>query len=209
MADHMTAKVRPERTILVVALSLALAAATFMIGSGPGGAGWARPNPAGKEAKVKTKTAMFGAGCFWGVEAAFRKVPGVVDTAVGYSGGTTANPTYKDVCTDTTGHAEVVRIEYDPSKVSYARLLAVFWESHDPTQVNRQGPDVGTQYRSVIFYFSPEQKAAAEADVKRLKESGRYRRPIATQILPAGPFWRAEEYHQRYLEKRGLENCRL
>jgi peptide-methionine (S)-S-oxide reductase len=194
---------------VVVALSSALAALGFMIGSGLDGATSSRPGPAGKGTRVKTETAMFGAGCFWGVEATFRKVPGVVETAVGYSGGTTKNPTYKDVCTDTTGHAEVVRIEYDPARVSYAGLLKVFWENHDPTLVNRQGPDVGTQYRSVIFYFTPEQKAAAEADVKRLTESGKYKRPIATQIVAAGPFWRAEEYHQRYLEKRGLDNCHL
>jgi peptide-methionine (S)-S-oxide reductase len=161
-------------------------------------------------AKAKPmKKATFGAGCFWGVEATFRRVPGVIDAAVGYAGGHTVDPTYKEVCTDRTGHAEVVQVEYDPSRVSYARLLDVFWSSHDPTQVNRQGPDFGTQYRTVIFYHDDEQKAEAEASKKWLDESGRFSRPIATQIVPAGPFDRAEEYHQRYLEKRGLENCHL
>jgi peptide-methionine (S)-S-oxide reductase len=155
------------------------------------------------------KKATFGAGCFWGVEATFRRVPGVVDAAVGYAGGHTESPTYKEVCTDRTGHAEVVQVEYDPSRVSYAQLLDVFWSSHDPTQVNRQGPDFGTQYRTVIFYHDDEQKAEAEASKKWLDESGRFPRPIATQIVPAGPFYRAEEYHQRYLEKRGLENCHI
>jgi peptide-methionine (S)-S-oxide reductase len=155
------------------------------------------------------KKATFGAGCFWGVEATFRRVPGVIDAAVGYAGGHTEDPTYKDVCTDRTGHAEVVQVEYDPAKVSYAQLLDVFWSAHDPTQVNRQGPDYGTQYRTVIFYHDDEQKAEAEASRRFLDASGRFSRPIATQIVPAGPFYRAEEYHQRYLEKRGLENCHL
>jgi peptide-methionine (S)-S-oxide reductase len=153
--------------------------------------------------------ATFGAGCFWGVEAAFRQLMGVTDTAVGYSGGTFKDPTYKDVCSGRTGHAEVVHVEYDPSQVSYEQLLDVFWENHDPTQVNRQGPDVGTQYRSVIFFYTPEQEAAARASKERLQSSGRYRRPIATEILPAGEFHRAEEYHQRYLEKRGLAHCHI
>jgi peptide-methionine (S)-S-oxide reductase len=151
--------------------------------------------------------AMFGAGCFWGVEAAFRKIPGVLATAVGYSGGHVANPTYRQVCSDSTGHAEVVEVEYDPARVSYEQLLAVFWENHDPTQLNRQGPDIGSQYRSVIFYYDEAQKAAAEASKAALEASGRYRRPIVTAIEPAGTFWRAEEYHQQYLEKRGLTTC--
>jgi peptide-methionine (S)-S-oxide reductase len=158
---------------------------------------------------ISMKTATFGAGCFWGVEATFRRIPGVVDAAVGYAGGHTVDPNYKEVCTDRTGHAEVVEVKYDPSQVSYAQLLDVFWSAHDPTQVNRQGPDYGTQYRTVIFYHDDEQKAEAEASKKWLDESGRFPRPIATQIVPAGPFYRAEEYHQRYLEKRGLENCHL
>ncbi|HYB52534.1 MAG TPA: peptide-methionine (S)-S-oxide reductase MsrA [Thermoanaerobaculia bacterium] len=156
-----------------------------------------------------TEKATFGAGCFWGVEAAFRQVPGVLDAAVGYEGGQMPNPTYRDVCTDETGHAEVVEVTYDPSRVSYDRLLEVFWENHDPTQRNRQGPDVGTQYRSAIFFHTPEQRDAAIASRDRLEKSGRYRRPIATEIAPASTFWRAEEYHQRYLEKRGLASCKV
>ena len=146
-------------------------------------------------------TATFGAGCFWGVEAAFRKTEGVLDTAVGYMGGPFENPTYEDVCADPTGHAEVVQVNYDPSAVSYEGLLEVFWRIHDPTQFNRQGPDVGAQYRSVIFYHSPEQEQAARASKQALETSGRHDRPIATAIEPAATFWRAEEYHQRYLEK--------
>ena len=153
--------------------------------------------------------AMFGAGCFWGVEAAFRRVKGVKSTAVGYAGGHVKNPTYHDVCTDTTGHAEVVRVEYDPAVTSYDDLLNVFWENHDPTTLNRQGPDVGRQYRSAIFFESPEQEAAARASRERLEKSGRFKRPIVTQIEPATEFWRAEEYHQQYLEKRGLATCHI
>ena len=153
--------------------------------------------------------ATFGAGCFWGVEVAFRNVPGVQDAAVGYSGGQLENPTYKDVCSGRTGHAEAVEVEYDPSAVSYDDLLKVFWENHDPTQVNRQGPDVGEQYRSVIFFHTPEQKAAALASKDALEKAGGYRKPIATQVVPAAPFYRAEDYHQRYLEKRGLATCRI
>jgi peptide-methionine (S)-S-oxide reductase len=147
--------------------------------------------------------ATFGAGCFWGVEAAFRKVRGVRSTTVGYSGGTLADPTYDDVCTDTTGHAEVVRVEYDPSELSYDELLDVFWSCHDPTTPNRQGPDVGTQYRSVIFFHTPQQQAAAIASRERLEQSGRYRRSIVTEIAPAPAFYRAEERHQQYREKHG------
>src|SRR5881397_2334543 len=132
-----------------------------------------------------TEIATFGAGCFWGVEAAFQQVPGVVDTTVGYSGGETPNPTYKDVCTDETGHAEVVQVTFDPRKVSYEQLLDVFWQAHDPTQVNRQGPDFGTQYRSAIFFHSPEQEAAAKQSKQELENSGRYSKPIVTQIVPA------------------------
>lgn len=153
--------------------------------------------------------ATFGAGCFWGVEAAFRQIKGVVSTAVGYMGGTLANPTYQDVCTDHTGHAEVVQVEFDPVQVSYQDLLRVFWDNHDPTTLNRQGPDVGTQYRSVIFFHTLEQEAAAQASRDALAKSGVYRRPIVTEIQPAGNFWRAEEYHQQYLEKRGLAHCHL
>jgi peptide-methionine (S)-S-oxide reductase len=153
--------------------------------------------------------AIFGAGCFWGVEAAFRQVEGVLATAVGYSGGRLENPTYEDVCSGRTGHAEVVEVEYDPSKVSYDQLLDVFWENHDPTTKNRQGPDVGEQYRSAIFFLAPEQEAAASASKERLEKSGRYKRPIVTEITPASKFYRAEEYHQRYLEKHGLAHCRI
>lgn len=158
---------------------------------------------------MATEKATFGAGCFWGVEAAFRQVPGVVSTAVGYAGGNFANPTYKDVCSDKTGHAEVVEVEYEPSQVGYEDLLAVFWENHDPTTLNRQGPDVGTQYRSAIFFHTPEQEAAARASKERLDHSGRFRRPIVTEIEPAQTFWRAEDYHQQYLEKRGLASCHI
>jgi peptide methionine sulfoxide reductase msrA/msrB len=162
-----------------------------------------------REKAVQTETATFGAGCFWGVEAAFRQIKGVKTTAVGYAGGNLDRPTYKDVCTDRTGHAEVVQVEFDPTQVSYEQLLDVFWTNHDPTTVNRQGPDVGTQYRSVIFYHTPEQKAAAVASKEKLEQSGKFRRPIATQIEPAPTFWRAEDYHQQYLEKRGLSSCHL
>ncbi len=162
-----------------------------------------------KNAAKNTEKAMFGAGCFWGVEAAFRAVPGVMQTAVGYSGGNFQGPTYQDVCSHRTGHAEVVLVEFDPVKVTYDDLLKTFWESHDPTQMNRQGPDIGTQYRSAIFYFTPEQEAAARASQQRLEASGKLRRPIATEITPASEFWRAEEYHQQYLEKRGIASCHI
>ena len=151
--------------------------------------------------------ATFGAGCFWGIEAAFRQVPGVTDAVVGYAGGHTANPTYKDVCTDGTGHAEVVQVTFDPEQLSYEKLLEVFWKIHDPTQLNRQGPDFGTQYRSAIFFHSPEQEAVARKSKEQAQASGRFRRPIVTEITPASAFYRAEEYHQRYLEKRGAASC--
>jgi peptide-methionine (S)-S-oxide reductase len=154
-----------------------------------------------------TEVATFGAGCFWGIEAAFRRVPGVLDAVVGYSGGHTANPTYKDVCTDETGHAEVVQVTFDPAKVTYAQLLDAFWGMHDPTQVNRQGPDFGSQYRTAIFFHSPEQKAIAEQSKSALNASAKFRKPIATEITPAGTFYLAEDYHQRYLEKRGAAAC--
>lgn len=153
--------------------------------------------------------ATFGAGCFWGVEAAFRQLPGVKATAVGYAGGNRENPTYQQVCTGVTHHAEVVEVDFDPAEITYEQLLDTFWNEHDPTQVNRQGPDVGEQYRSVIFYHTPEQKAAAEASKEALEKSGKYPRPIATQIEPAPKFWRAEDYHQQYLEKRGMASCRI
>ncbi len=145
--------------------------------------------------------ATFAAGCFWGVEATFRAIEGVTATAVGYTGGHVANPSYEEVCTGTTGHAEAVRVEFDPDKVSYERLLEVFWDCHDPTQLNRQGPDIGTQYRSAIFYHDEIQKAAAEDSKARRAASGRHAAPIVTEIVPAGEFWMAEEYHQQYFEK--------
>jgi peptide-methionine (S)-S-oxide reductase len=153
--------------------------------------------------------ATFAAGCFWGVEATFRQIPGVSSTRVGYTGGELKNPTYKAVCSDRTGHAEAVEVEYDPSKVAYNDLLQVFWENHDPTQLNRQGPDSGTQYRSVIFYHSPEQEQAARKSKSELEKSGNYSRPIVTQIVPAVTFYEAEDYHQQYLEKRGLAACHI
>ena len=153
--------------------------------------------------------ATFGAGCFWGIEAAFRQVHGVKSTAVGFMGGTLNDPTYEDVCSGRTGHAEVVQVEFDPSQVTYEQLLAVFWENHDPTTLNRQGPDVGTQYRSAIFFYNPEQEAAAKASADAIARSVRYKRPVVTEITPAREFWRAEEYHQQYLEKRGVSHCRI
>ena len=153
--------------------------------------------------------ATFGAGCFWGVEAAFRQIKGVTATTVGYMGGTLKNPSYKDVCTDKTGHAEVVQVDFDPAVVSYDELLRVFWQNHNPTTLNRQGPDVGTQYRSVIFFHSPEQENAARASKEELEKAGVYNRPIVTEIVEAQDFWRAEDYHQQYLEKRGLSHCAI
>ncbi|MDW5561755.1 MAG: peptide-methionine (S)-S-oxide reductase MsrA [Methanomassiliicoccus sp.] len=153
--------------------------------------------------------ATFGAGCFWGVQAEFDKVEGVLSTQVGFMGGTKENPSYRDVCGHRTGHAEVVEVTFDPSKVSYDHLLDVFWNIHDPTTLNRQGPDVGDQYRSAIFYHSPEQQAAAERSKAGQEEAGRFRRPIVTQIVPATTFWRAEEYHQKYLQKHGAASCHI
>lgn len=158
-----------------------------------------------KNTVSRTEIATFGAGCFWGVEAAFRQVKGVVNTAVGFMGGTLKNPTYKDVCTDKTGHAEVVQVEYDHTQVSYEELLDVFWSTHDPTMPNRQGPDVGTQYRSVIFYSTSEQEKVALLSKERLEKSKRFERQIVTEILPAKEFYKAEEYHQRYYEKQRIK----
>ncbi|MEE9287605.1 MAG: peptide-methionine (S)-S-oxide reductase MsrA [Gammaproteobacteria bacterium] len=148
--------------------------------------------------------ATFAAGCFWGVEAVFRKVDGVVSTRVGYTGGSQDSPSYEDVCTGVTGHTEAVEVGFDPSRVSYEELLQVFWDNHDPTTVNRQGPDVGTQYRSAIFFHTPEQKAAANAFKDRLQKSGTFKKEIVTEIVPASMFYLAEDYHQQYLEKQGL-----
>lgn len=159
---------------------------------------------------MSQQKATFGAGCFWGVEAAFAAIPGVSATAVGYEGGTLDNPTYKDVCTDKTGHAEVVQLDFEPEKVSYDKLLDAFFELHDPTTLNRQGPDWGKQYRSVIFFHSPEQEAQARSKIEQLTAAGKFSpKRIVTQVVPAETFWRAEDYHQRYLEKRGLANCHI
>lgn len=157
----------------------------------------------------KIERATFGAGCFWGIEEMFREVHGVVDTAVGFMGGSTENPTYSDVCTGKTGHTEVVQVTYDPGEVSYRDLLNVFWNAHDPTTLNRQGPDIGTQYRSVIFYHTTEQEAEARASRAAVEQSGRFRRHVVTAIEPAGTFWRAEEYHQQYFAKHGGGHCRV
>jgi len=155
----------------------------------------------------KYEKATVAAGCFWGVEAAFRKVDGVIFAQVGYTGGHTENPTYEDVCADKTGHAEAVEVTYDPVQVSYEQLLDVFWRIHDPTTLNRQGPDVGTQYRSAVFYHNKQQESAARASKQQLGQSGRFNKPIVTEIIPAAKFYRAEEYHQQYLEKRGQTSC--
>ncbi|HLV96680.1 MAG TPA: peptide-methionine (S)-S-oxide reductase MsrA [Candidatus Acidoferrales bacterium] len=152
-------------------------------------------------------TATFAAGCFWGVEDAFRAVKGVTSTTVGYTGGHTKSPTYKDVCGHATGHAEAVEVEFDPQQVSYQKLLDLFWEIHDPTQLNRQGPDVGSQYRSAIFFHDPEQEAAARASKAALEKSGKFKSAIVTEIAPAPEFYRAEDYHQQYFEKRGVKSC--
>jgi peptide-methionine (S)-S-oxide reductase len=164
---------------------------------------------ASDQQEISMEKATFGAGCFWGVEAAFQQIPGVIETAVGYEGGSLEQPSYKDVCTDRTGHAEVVELTFDPARVSYERLLDEFFSLHDPTQLNRQGPDWGTQYRSAVFFHSPEQEAAARATIARLAEERRFARPIVTQVVPAQTFWRAEEYHQKYLEKRGAVSCHI
>jgi peptide-methionine (S)-S-oxide reductase len=158
---------------------------------------------------VATEKATFGAGCFWGVEVKFGQIPGVLETAVGYEGGELPHPTYKEVCTDRTGHAEVVELSFDPKRVSYETLLDAFFELHNPTQLNRQGPDFGTQYRSAIFYHSEAQKTAAEKKIEELKVEGRFSKPIVTVVEPSTTFWKAEEYHQKYLEKRGMASCHI
>jgi peptide-methionine (S)-S-oxide reductase len=157
----------------------------------------------------RTERATFGAGCFWCVQLSFDGIKGVVSTEVGYMGGTLDHPTYKDVCSHKTGHAEVVDVRFDPNVITYEQLVDAFWNIHDPTTLNRQGPDVGTNYRSVIFYHSPEQRALAEQSKKRAQASGRFSGPIVTEIVPAQPFWKAEDYHQKYLEKRGQKACHL
>jgi peptide-methionine (S)-S-oxide reductase len=170
----------------------------------------ARPATATPQsADSPSKIATFGAGCFWGVEAAYRQLPGVLSTRVGYLGGTMANPTYADVCSGRTGHAEVVEVTYDPARLTYDDLLSVFWENHDPTTLNRQGPDVGEQYRSAIFYHDHDQEIAALASKEGRTLSGKYHSPIVTEVTPASTFFKAEDYHQQYLEKRGLANCQI
>ncbi|MDO8953807.1 MAG: peptide-methionine (S)-S-oxide reductase MsrA [Gammaproteobacteria bacterium] len=158
---------------------------------------------------MPTEFASFAAGCFWGIEAAFSKVPCVLKTEVGYMGGHTENPSYREVCREDTGHAEVVQIKYDPTQVSYKDLLQLFWELHDPTSFHRQGPDSGSQYRSAIFYHTPEQKLIAEQSLMQLEQTGRYSAKIVTEIAPASTFYKAEEYHQHYIEKQGLQGCGL
>jgi len=153
--------------------------------------------------------ATFGAGCFWGVEVEFGRIPGVIDTAVGYEGGQTERPSYKDVCADRTGHAEVVELTFDPAKVGYKQLVEAFFSLHDPTQLNRQGPDWGAQYRSAIFFHSPEQEATAKRVIEKLTAEQKFKKPIVTQVVPAQTFWKAEEYHQKYLEKRGAGSCHI
>lgn len=158
---------------------------------------------------MATEKATFGAGCFWGVEARLSELTGVLDTATGYEGGTVSSPTYKDVCTDRTGHAEVVEVIFNPARVSYDTLLDAFFNLHDPTEINRQGPDLGTQYRSIIFFHTDAQRTAAHERIQELNASGVFRRPVATTVEPAQAFWRAEEYHQRYLEKRNMVACHI
>jgi peptide-methionine (S)-S-oxide reductase len=153
--------------------------------------------------------ATFAAGCFWGVEEAFREIPGVISTTVGYTGGTLKNPTYQDVCSGRTGHAEALEVEFDPARVSYLELLAVFWKSHDPTTLNRQGPDVGSQYRSAIFFHDAEQEKEARESKAILEKQKIFKRPIVTEIAPATEFYRAEDYHQRYFERRGIRSCHI
>jgi len=191
-----------------IILGAGLAAITlFLLTRSFAGEGGKRASTIMKGTKgMNLATATFAAGCFWHVEDSFRTVEGVVSTEVGYEGGKPDHPTYSDVCTDRTGHAEVVKIQYDPSKVTYGKLLEKFFEIHDPTTVNRQGPDVGTQYRSVIFYHSPEQKEQAYAYRAELERTKRYSRPVATEIVPASTFWKAEEYHQQYYEKERGES---
>ncbi len=196
----------PIRYVLwAVMAGLALAG----IGCEPGAQSAAPRRSAANRSGKPMEEATFGAGCFWGVEAAFGKVEGVVETEVGFMGGTLPDPSYRQVCTGRTGHAEVVHVSYDPSVVTYGELLDVFWRIHNPTQRDGQGWDVGPQYRSVIFFYTPEQQAAAQESLSKLQDSGKYDQPIATAVEPASTFWRAEEYHQRYVEKHGLNLCPL
>jgi len=185
-----------QKTVLFA--GLAIVAAGALAAQGP------TSMPTTQEVAVKNEKATFAAGCFWGVESVFRRIPGVISTEVGYTGGHTENPTYRDVCTDATGHAEALQVQFDPAKVTYEKLLTAFFENHDPTTVDRQGPDSGSQYRSAIFYHTPEQKRLADAEKEKRDKSGQYVGPIVTEIVAAGPFHRAEEYHQRYFEEKGV-----
>ena len=194
-----------EKVAWIGALTIML----FLVGCGQAGGGTASRTGLDRQGVNEVEKATFAAGCFWGVEADFRDVEGVVKTTVGYTGGHFAKPTYEDVCSDSTGHAEAVLVEFDPNTVTYEELLAVFWNLHDPTTLNRQGPDRGSQYRSAIFYHDDAQKAAALASRDALEKSGKYKRPIVTEIAPADTFWPAEDYHQQYLEKRGQRSCRI
>ncbi len=200
---------RLGRTIGLAAMAAALGGcANQDAPAAPSASTTTRPSDEGKNMNLETAT--FGAGCFWGVEAEFAKIPGVKSTAVGYCGGKTTNPTYRDVCSHETGHAEVVQIKFDPTKVTYQELVDIFFELHDPTTLNRQGPDVGDQYRSVVFFSSPEQERIAKATKERLGKSGEFRNPIVTQIVPAVTFYPAEDYHQKYFEKHGMAgSCHL
>jgi peptide-methionine (S)-S-oxide reductase len=191
-------------TITVAGVALAVAAGTLWLLAQTGPATQSTAVPATLPASDHTQIATFAAGCFWGVQSTFDRVPGVMHTQVGYTGGTTRNPTYRDVCSGLTGHHEALRIEYDPTKVTYQQLLDVFFENHDPTTEDQQGPDVGTQYRSVIFFHTPEQQKQAQAEKDRRDASGEYAHSLATQIVKAGPFYPAEEYHQKYFEKKGV-----
>jgi len=162
-----------------------------------------------EEGAMSTEQATFAAGCFWGVEATFRKMQGILSTSVGYTGGTSKDPTYNDVCTGGTGHAEAVHVEYDSDQVSFEELLSLFWEIHNPTTLNRQGPDLGTQYRSAVFFHTPEQEAAAKTSKEALDSSDRHHAPVVTEVTPAGEFYQAEEYHQQYFEKQGIAHSRV
>jgi peptide-methionine (S)-S-oxide reductase len=191
--------------VLVLGVALLLASSALGLGSGADQGEVGSPVEAGEEETMRKAT--FAAGCFWGIESAFRAVEGVTSTRVGYTGGETENPSYREVCTDLTGHAEAVEVTYDPKRVTYEDLLDLFWKIHDPTQHNRQGPDVGSQYRSAIYFHDADQEKAARASRDALEKSGRFKRDIATEIVPAAKFYEAEEYHQQYLEKRGLGSC--
>ncbi len=206
--DHFNPDYKPAKAHKKTSAVTSPAAPREALGGGEAAAGAATDSTTTTtKGDTRMETATFGMGCFWGPDELFRKTPGVVETAVGYAGGEKANPTYGEVCNDNTGHAEVVQVKFDPEKISYAKLLEIFWKSHNPTTLNRQGPDVGSQYRSVIFFHSPEQEKTARESVKQATLIGGWKNPVVTQILPAQEFWKAEDYHQKYLMKRGLDVC--